>query len=214
MTGLGGPLLLSLTTLDSCIRKGSHEGTRSKGYFNRFFAHDRFLATARELGAKKQVKTVPKAGDCQACHKDKKVLPENHPATADMNWKGCLMCHPSGEKGLAGKIPGSHRHQLSGVSCVSCHGKVKKEESVKMAKCVSCHGDPAKLAEKTAGVKPTNPHTHPIMGPNSTVTSAIISMSSRKTIASNAIASPSAFRNFLSRLFPIEADSYALIRLF
>jgi len=123
-----------------------------------------FLLPHESWGAKKQVKTVPKAGDCQACHKDKKVLPENHPATADMNWKGCLMCHPSGEKGLVGKIPGSHRHQLSGVSCVSCHGKVKKEEPVKMAKCVSCHGDPAKLAEKTAGVKPTNPHTSPHYG--------------------------------------------------
>ncbi|MCX7981760.1 MAG: cytochrome c3 family protein [Syntrophales bacterium] len=115
-------------------------------------------------GAKQQVKKTPKAGDCQACHRDKKVLPDNHPSTVEMNWKGCIMCHPKGDKDLTGKIPGSHRHYLSGVNCVSCHGKVKKETPVKMAKCVSCHGATVKLAERTAHVKPTNPHTSPHYG--------------------------------------------------
>ena len=48
-------------------------------------------------------------------------------------------------------------HARMGVECSQCHGNVAKPEPVSMEKCVSCH-DTKKLAEKTTGVKPTNPH--------------------------------------------------------
>jgi len=107
-----------------------------------------------------------KAGDCAACHGKDKVLPDSHPVTKDMNWKACLGCHKEGKMSLVGKITGSHIHGLSGTDCAGCHGKTKKPNAVAMAKCVSCHGSTAKLAEKTAGVKPDNPHTSPHYGTN------------------------------------------------
>jgi hypothetical protein len=112
-------------------------------------------------------KLSPKAkgGDCAACHGQEKVLPESHPPTKAMNGQGCLACHKKGEKlDLTGKLPGSHVHQLAGVTCVGCHGKAKKQEALKMDKCVACHGSTDKLAEKTAQVKPENPHTSPHYG--------------------------------------------------
>jgi len=123
-----------------------------------------FFFSGEVWGAKKQVKVAPQPGDCKACHQEKKVLPENHPSTVEMKWQGCIMCHPKGDRDLTGKIPGSHRHSLSGITCQACHGKVKEEAAVKMDKCVSCHGSTAKLAEKTASIKPTNPHTSPHYG--------------------------------------------------
>lgn len=108
-----------------------------------------------------------KAGDCMACHKDKKVLPGGHVPTKDMPYDGCLTCHIPGE-GKAGtlktKVPGSHLHALKGIKCEQCHGTAKKKEAVEMAKCVTCHGATAKLAEKTANVKPHNPHQSPHYG--------------------------------------------------
>jgi len=115
------------------------------------------------LAAPKQLPNA-KAGDCAACHGKDKVLPASHPDTKAMNWKGCQACHKEGKMDLAGKVPGSHIHQLSGVNCVSCHGKTKKPEGLKMDKCVACHGSTDKLAEKTAKVKPENPHTSPHYG--------------------------------------------------
>jgi len=107
-------------------------------------------------------KAVP--GDCKACHGTEKILPERHGETQDMNWKGCLACHQEGKLSLIGKVPGSHIHQLSGVTCVKCHGKTKKPIALTMEQCVACHGSPDKLAEKTAKVKPENPHTSPHYG--------------------------------------------------
>lgn len=49
-------------------------------------------------------------------------------------------------------------HAARGVKCAACHGNVKKPQPVPMEKCLSCHGDTKALAEKTASVKPTNPH--------------------------------------------------------
>jgi len=108
-----------------------------------------------------------KAWDCAGCHKGKKVLPDNHIAIKEMPYEGCLVCHLPGEGKagtLKGKIPGSHLHAFKGVKCEQCHGKVKKPEPVEMAKCVACHGATAKLAEKTAKVKPQNPHESPHYG--------------------------------------------------
>ncbi len=120
------------------------------------------LAVGVVSAAPKQVPGA-KGGDCAACHGKDKVLPDSHPAVRDMQWKDCLACHAEGKMSLVGKMPGSHRHQLSGVSCAACHGK-GTPEPLAMEKCVSCHGSTAKLAEKTAQVKPSNPHTSPHYG--------------------------------------------------
>jgi len=107
-----------------------------------------------------------KAWDCAACHKDKKMLPDTHVPVTEMPYDGCLVCHtPGGTAGtLKTKVPGSHLHTLRGIKCEQCHGKVKKPEEVEMAKCLVCHGATAKLAEKTANVKPHNPHQSPHYG--------------------------------------------------
>jgi hypothetical protein len=122
------------------------------------------LPCTKYLSAAPKVNPKAKAGDCAACHKKDKVLPEGHPDTKAVNWQSCKACHREGDIVLTGKVPGSHIHQLSGLTCTSCHGKAKKKEALKMEKCVSCHGDTDKLAEKTAKVKPENPHTSPHYG--------------------------------------------------
>jgi hypothetical protein len=58
----------------------------------------------------------------------------------------------SSEDGL-GKL-----HAARGVKCVACHASAKKPQPVAMEKCLTCHGDTRALAEKTANVKPRNPH--------------------------------------------------------
>jgi hypothetical protein len=50
------------------------------------------------------------------------------------------------------------QHAASGVKCAACHGNTKKPQAVPMEKCLACHGDTKALAEKTANVKPLNPH--------------------------------------------------------
>jgi len=110
--------------------------------------------------------TTAKPGDCKACHENEKILPANHGDTKGMTYGDCLPCHPkTGTGSLRTKMPGSHTHNLAGVSCEKCHGKLEKQESVEMTKCVTCH-DLAKLVEKTATVKPENPHTSPHYGNN------------------------------------------------
>ncbi|HEY3276594.1 MAG TPA: cytochrome c3 family protein [Syntrophorhabdaceae bacterium] len=105
-----------------------------------------------------------KPGDCAACHGSEKRLPQDHKATKGMSYQACLECHEkSGPMSLTGKMPGSHMHQISGITCTKCHGKVKKPEEVKMKQCVACHNTD-KIAEKTAKVKPQNPHESPHYG--------------------------------------------------
>ncbi len=80
----------------------------------------------KDGGPSKSITVEVKAWDCAACHKDKKPLPENHVATKDMPYAGCLVCHISGEGNagtLRAKIPGSHLHALRDIKCVQCHGK-------------------------------------------------------------------------------------------
>lgn len=132
------------------------------------FAGGLDAATKDKKASASKSKTVEvKAWDCAGCHKDKKVIPDNHVAIKDMPYEGCLVCHIPGE-GNAGtlktKIPGSHFHALKGVNCAQCHGKVKKPEPVQMSKCISCHGETEKLAKKTEKVKPQNPHESPHYG--------------------------------------------------
>jgi len=49
-------------------------------------------------------------------------------------------------------------HARTGIECDQCHANLDKPEPVTMEKCLSCHGETKKLAEKTANVKPRNPH--------------------------------------------------------
>lgn len=115
------------------------------------------------FAAPKKVSTA-KPGDCAVCHAGEKVLPPDHTDTKQMNRAGCLPCHQKTDKGsLLAKMPGSHTHNLAGVTCEKCHGKVQKQKAVEMEKCITCH-NPAKLVEKTAKVKPENPHTSPHYG--------------------------------------------------
>jgi len=114
--------------------------------------------------APKLAPSKAKGGECAACHLKEKVLPESHPDTAAMDWAACKACHAEGAMVLTGKMPGSHRHQLSGVNCEKCHGKAAQQEALTMDQCVACHGSTDKLAEKTKNVKPTNPHTSPHYG--------------------------------------------------
>ncbi len=83
-----------------------------------------------------------------------------------MTFPACLQCHtPKTDKALAGKLTGSHLHRLNGVGCVECHGAVAKPKEVAFEKCTSCHATAA-LAERTATVKPANPHKSPHYGTN------------------------------------------------
>jgi len=50
------------------------------------------------------------------------------------------------------------KHSAQAIGCQDCHGKVKKQTPVQTTKCLECHGDTKALAERTAKVKPTNPH--------------------------------------------------------
>lgn len=140
------------------------ERIRLRSVFFLFIGFVFILAFTEYLSAAPKVNPKAKAGDCAACHKKAQVLPASHPDTKTINWQGCKACHREAEISLIGKVPGSHIHQWSGVTCAGCHGKAKKKEALKMEKCVSCHGNTDRLAEKTAGVKPENPHTSPHYG--------------------------------------------------
>lgn len=48
-------------------------------------------------------------------------------------------------------------HAGMDVTCADCHGDENKREAVTIVTCLACH-DTSALAEKTANVKPRNPH--------------------------------------------------------
>lgn len=105
-----------------------------------------------------------KAGNCEGCHKGKKMLPSDHTDTKVMTYKDCLNCHDkTGPQRLEGRLPASHIHGLSGITCAMCHGKTKKPSEVEMKQCLTCHNT-EKVVSKTAEVKPANPHTSPHYG--------------------------------------------------
>jgi hypothetical protein len=115
------------------------------------------IGAATVMAAPKRIATA-KPGDCAACHGTQKVLPADHKSTKGMTYQNCLECHEkSGPMTLWTKVPLAHIHQLVDVNCQKCHGKTKKPEEVKMKQCVTCHNTD-KVAEKTAKVKPQNPH--------------------------------------------------------
>jgi hypothetical protein len=122
-----------------------------------------FVAIGTLYAAPKNVVTA-KPGNCSACHGKEKMLPQGHEDTKSMTYEGCKACHTKTEKtNLQGKMSGSHLHRLQGITCEKCHGKVKKPEAAKMKQCLACH-NADKMAEKTAKVKPENPHTSPHYG--------------------------------------------------
>jgi hypothetical protein len=109
-------------------------------------------------------KRVPGAqpDNCRLCHGKEKALPADHVDIKKMSYGECKKCHTE-TLSLAGKFPASHIHDLNGVSCTKCHGKTKTPQAVKVKQCVTCH-DPERLKEKTAKIKPENPHTSPHYG--------------------------------------------------
>jgi hypothetical protein len=108
-----------------------------------------------------------KPSDCAACHGKVMPLPQSHPSIANKGMKECAGCHRKGSAtALIGKLPTSHIHQLSGVTCKSCHDNPRKAEPVKAAKCLTCHIGEAIFAA-TAQVKPANPHGSPHYGKES-----------------------------------------------
>lgn len=122
-----------------------------------------FIYVGTSLAAPKQV-TSAKPGSCTACHGEEKVFSPSHVDTKDMAYKDCLGCHEkAGPQKLQGKLPASHLHQLRGITCEKCHGKAKKPEEVNDRQCLTCH-NADKLAERTATVRPENPHTSPHYG--------------------------------------------------
>ena len=122
-----------------------------------------FVFVGTTFAAPKKVMTA-KPGNCAACHGQQNVLPSDHGDTKAMIYTDCLGCHDkAGPQKLEGKLPGSHVHQFNDVTCVKCHGKEKKAEAVKMKQCLICH-DAEKVADKTAKVKPENPHKSPHYG--------------------------------------------------
>jgi hypothetical protein len=120
-----------------------------------------FVSSA--LAAPKRMATV-KPGDCPSCHGAEKTLPSAHQDAKSMAYEDCLKCHEkTGPRSLEGKLPGSHIHQLNGVTCIKCHMTTEKPTVVKMEQCVACH-PLEKLVEQTAKITPENPHTSPHYG--------------------------------------------------
>ena len=103
-------------------------------------------------------------GECAGCHGQDKKLPHAHPHTKAMNLQSCKKCHTKENRDIRAKLPGSHYHLLADIKCEQCHGKSSKPEVPTMEQCIACHGSTTKLAEKTKGVKPRNPHTSPHYG--------------------------------------------------
>lgn len=59
---------------------------------------------------------------------------------------------------------GADRHAKAGVKCEACHGSDMKNPQMPSTQvCAGCHNVDA-LVEKTAKMKPTNPHTSPHYG--------------------------------------------------
>lgn len=101
-------------------------------------------------------------GDCSSCHKDKKVLPEDHVDTMDMKGDDCSSCHDSSSD-MKTNIPLSHKHTLNGVSCKGCHEDISSPGEVNSKVCKSCHDDTAELLKATSDLV-INPHFSPHEG--------------------------------------------------
>lgn len=103
------------------------------------------------------------SADCALCHDTQRVLSPDHINTKNMTFSECGSCHKKNDKSLSGKIPLSHTHLLSGISCSDCHGDKKPKEALETDQCLSCHGSFEDLADKTASGE-ENPHDSPHYG--------------------------------------------------
>lgn len=98
-------------------------------------------------------------GDCSACHAAKQVLPQGHADTKGTLLGTCTACHKDDEAPITCKMPSSHAHMLSGVSCRACHGDTQPFTAVEMGTCVSCHDIDALVKSTDKGENGVNPHT-------------------------------------------------------
>lgn len=118
-----------------------------------------FITDSSAAPAKAKLSTDAKATDCKACHGDKAMLPNGHCAISGQSVDDCKECHQK-EKSLRGRIPLSHIHYLSGVSCGDCHHPPQKAEPLETKQCLACHESPEKLSQITAKLE-YNPHNSP-----------------------------------------------------
>jgi len=121
--------------------------------------------SALPYGAAAWAESAPKPlakaqpGDCAACHAGgKKIIPEDHQKTKGMTMEQCLACHGKDEVPLKDKMPTSHEHTLSGVSCQKCHGKKLPYSKVDMKTCITCHSIDSLIKAPARGVFLPNPH--------------------------------------------------------
>jgi len=98
------------------------------------------------------------AGNCSACHEGQSVLPGTHADTKGMSLKDCMMCHAKDKVSIRAKMPTSHVHMLSGVSCETCHGKKKPFETMDYGACVACHSTENLAKVPAKGHTMPNPH--------------------------------------------------------
>jgi len=111
-----------------------------------------------QAGAPKRLANV-QPGDCAACHAGgKQVLPGTHPNTKAMTLQQCLMCHKNDKTPLKDKMPSSHAHMLSGISCQKCHGAGGAVSKVGMKTCTACHGIEGLAKAPAKGTDRPNPH--------------------------------------------------------
>lgn len=121
------------------------------------------VALAQSPAAPKRLPDA-KPSDCAACHGKASPLPQGHTAVAGKTMSDCTGCHAKGSPmALRGRLPLAHTHQLSGVTCKSCHANPRKAEPAKAQACLGCHTGEAIFAA-TAAVKPRNPHGSPHYG--------------------------------------------------
>lgn len=73
----------------------------------------------------------------------------------------CGLCTASSHAAAAAQTEGRDLgtlHAAADVACAECHGETEKTAEVSMMRCLECHGETTELAERTADVKPVNPH--------------------------------------------------------
>ncbi len=98
-------------------------------------------------------------GDCLVCHEEgKRVLPSNHADTRGMKLKTCMVCHAKDKISIKSKMPTSHVHTLSGVSCDECHGQKPPFEKMEYRICVTCHSSEGLAKIPAKGPSLPNPH--------------------------------------------------------
>jgi len=116
-----------------------------------------FALSDAAFGMPKRLSHVP-PGDCQACHGGEKVLPGTHMDTRSMTLKGCMPCHARDKVSIKSRMPTSHVHMLSGISCEKCHGPKTPYEKIGQEVCVKCHSREGLAKAPARGPSLPNPH--------------------------------------------------------